>query len=73
VKISQSFLSLRTWLLVGVCVGVLVKVGVVVTVGVKVGVAVFVGDTVGVCVGVGVGQETEAALNNLVTPLDGLV
>jgi hypothetical protein len=59
--------------LVGVCVGVLVSVGVVVLVGVKVGVAVFVGDKVGVCVGVGVGQVTDATLNSLVIPFDGLV
>jgi hypothetical protein len=45
----------------------------VVLVGVKVGVAVFVGDKVGVCVGVGVGQVTEATLNSLVIPFDGLV
>jgi hypothetical protein len=71
VNTSQSFFNLRTWLFVGVCVGVLVSVGVVVFVGVYVGVVVFVGVYVGVCAGVGVGQLTVATLYNFVTPFDG--
>ena len=70
---SHSFFNLRTWLFVGVCVGVLVSVGVVVFVGVIVGVGVCVDVYVGVCVGVGVGQTTVATLYNFVTPGDGLL
>jgi hypothetical protein len=48
VKVSQSFLSERTWLFGGVGLGVLVTVGVVVLVGVTVGEVVTVGVLVGV-------------------------
>jgi hypothetical protein len=71
VNTSHSLTNLKFGVGDGVFVGEGVTLFVGVFVGVLVGVWVFVGVNVGVEVGVGLGQVTEAEINDFETPFDG--